>query len=110
MRHNSGAVVALSTCANSADANKIAHALVEESLAACVSQVAGVKSLYKWEGKICEDAEILLIIKTRAELIQAIEERFKTLHPYGTPELVALPIESGAKKYLEWLEANTHRK
>ena len=99
--------VAFSTCAHAEDARKIARALVEEGLAACVNQIPGVTSTYRWQGKVMEEGEVLLVIKTRLELVPAIAARFAKLHPYDAPELVAMPIETGADKYLEWLLAST---
>jgi len=99
--------VAFSTCANADDARKIARALVGEGLAACVNQVPGATSTYRWQGKVVEEGEVLLVIKTRMDLVQAIAARFAKLHPYDTPELVTLPIEAGSEKYLGWLLANT---
>ncbi len=107
MNQQTDACVAFSTCANAEDARRIARVLVEERLAACVNQVPGLLSTYQWQGKLCEEAEILLVIKTRRALIPTIAARFRQLHPYQTPELVALPIEAGAEPYLNWLLANT---
>lgn len=103
----SGACVILSTVDSEEAADKIARALVKEGLAACVNQVPGARSVYKWEGKVCDDREILLVIKTRAALVPAIESRFAKLHPYSVPELVALPVHAGGLDYLRWIAANT---
>ena len=102
-----GACVILSTVDSAEEAKKVAHALVDEELAACVNQIPGATSVFKWEGKVCEEQEILLVIKTRTSLISAIESRFEKLHPYSVPELVALPIRSGGLDYLRWIAANT---
>jgi periplasmic divalent cation tolerance protein len=97
-------VVAFSTVAKAADAERIARVLVERRLAACVNVVPGVVSVYRWKGDVCRDEELLLVIKTRAERLPALREALVALHPYEVPELVALPIESGHPPYLDWLD------
>jgi uncharacterized protein involved in tolerance to divalent cations len=97
-------VVALSTVATAEDAERIARALVERRLAACVNVVPGVVSVYRWKGEVCRDEERLLVIKTRAERIEELREALVRLHPYELPELVALPIEAGHEAYLAWLD------
>ena len=97
-------VVAFSTVAKAADAERIARVLVERRLAACINVVPGVVSLYRWKGEVCRDEELLLVVKTRAERLPALREALVALHPYEVPELVALPIESGHPPYLEWLD------
>jgi len=85
----------------------IARALVEEKLAACVQIVGGVESVYFWEGKVQSDQENLLFIKTKSSLIPHMTERVLSLHPYDTPEVISLPIESGSDKYLKWVVDTT---
>ena len=97
-------VVALSTAGTAEDAERIARALVEGRLAACVNIVPGVVSVYRWKGEVCRDEERLLIIKTRAGRIEALREALVAIHPYELPELVALPIEAGHEPYLAWLD------
>lgn len=88
-------------------AKKIAQALVEEELAACVQILPGMTSIYRWEGKIIEDTEVLLLIKTKDDCYPNLEARIKTLHPYKVPEIAAIPIQLGEKAYLTWIEKNT---
>ena len=102
----SGRVVALSTVATAEDADRLAKALVERRLAACVSVVPGVVSHYRFGGEQHRDAELLLVIKTRAEKIDALRAALVELHPYDVPELVALEISAGHEPYLEWLDAS----
>lgn len=87
---------------------KIAEELVNQRLAACVNILPHIRSLYVWEGKLCDDEEALLICKTRSSLF---EERFlptvKLLHPYEVPEIIALPITRGLPAYLEWVAQTT---
>jgi periplasmic divalent cation tolerance protein len=97
-------VVALSTVGSAEDAERIARALVERRLAACVNVVPGVASVYRWKGEICRDQEWLLVVKTRGEKLDALREALVALHPYELPELVALPIEAGHAPYLAWLD------
>ena len=100
----SGRVVALSSVGSAEDAERLARALVERRLAACVNVVPGVVSHYRWKGEICRDEERLLVIKTRAERIEALRAALAELHPYELPELVALEISDGNPAYLEWLD------
>jgi periplasmic divalent cation tolerance protein len=98
-------VVALSTVGSAEDADRLARALVERRLAACVNVVPGVVSHYRWQGELQRDEERLLVIKTRAERIEALREALRELHPYELPELVAFEITAGSAEYLKWLDA-----
>jgi periplasmic divalent cation tolerance protein len=99
----SGAVVALTTAGSAADAERIARALVEGRHAACVNVVPGVVSIYRWKGAIERDDEQLLVIKTRADRVEALREALVALHPYELPELLVLPVEAGHPPYLAWV-------
>jgi periplasmic divalent cation tolerance protein len=96
-------IVALTTCPDEATARDLASTLVNERLATCVNRVTGITSTYFWDGRLQEDAEILLIIKTTAARLPQLEARLKTLHPYELPELVALEVTGGNERYLEWV-------
>jgi len=85
----------------------IAKALVEEQLAACVNILSPMRSIYRWDGKVIDDREWLLLIKTRAERFAAVETRVKALHSYQVPEVIALPIMAGTEEYLRWLREET---
>ena len=89
------------------EGKKIARTLVEERLAACVNIVPGLSSVYEWEGKLCEDDELLLVIKTRQERFHALESRLRELHSYDVPEILLLPVEAGSEPYLDWLSRST---
>ncbi|HET7569583.1 MAG TPA: divalent-cation tolerance protein CutA [Gammaproteobacteria bacterium] len=91
------------TCPDAACAEAIAKALVEERLAACVNLVPGLRSFYRWEGRVLDDSEVLLIVKTAQERLEAVEARVAELHPYELPELIAVPITTGSARYLAWL-------
>jgi periplasmic divalent cation tolerance protein len=97
--------VALSTAPDADTAARIARALVDERLAACVNLVPAVRSIYRWQDRVADDAEVLLVIKTRAERIEALAARLRALHPYELPELVALPVAAGLESYLDWVAA-----
>jgi periplasmic divalent cation tolerance protein len=95
----------LCTCANEEDALRIANAIVEERLAACVNILPRIRSIYRWKDRIESEQEVLLIIKTTQERFSALCGRMVTLHPYETPEILALPVVDGLQKYLTWLQA-----
>src|SRR5687768_8454038 len=98
-------IVALSTCPDEATARSLAQTLVTERLATCVNRLPGVTSTYFWDGRLQEDAEILLIIKTTAARQAELEARLKALHPYDLPELVVLPVTGGNEPYLQWVRS-----
>ncbi len=90
-------------------AEKIAKQLVKEKLAACCNIVPGLTSVYRWQGEIQQDAELLLILKTTAAAMPALEKRIKELHSYEVPEIIALPILTGNSDYLNWIEENVQQ-
>ena len=95
------------TCGSEEEALKIARALVEERIAACANLVSPIRSIYRWEGKVCDEKEWLLILKTQRGKYQKLEERVKALHSYSVPEIIALPITEGSPSYLRWIEEMT---
>ena len=101
------AVVALTTIAKPAQARRLARALVKERLAACVNIVPRVRSVYSWQGKLREEAEALLVMKTTARRVPALQRRLRQLHPYECPEFIVLPIARGSPDYLNWLLKST---
>ena len=103
------AIMAFCTCPDEASAERIATALVEERLAACVNRIPGVESTYRWQGKIQHDKECLLLIKSVRERFEALRERILALHPYDLPEVIAVAITEGSTVYLEWIAAQTAR-
>ena len=99
-------LVVLCTCPDQECAHSLARQLVEQGLAACVNTLPGVKSTYLWEGKVESADEHLLLIKTSRAHYPRLEARIRHLHPYRTPEVVALPITAGSAEYLSWLGAS----
>ena len=96
-------VVVLSTFPSSEKAAEIARQLVDERLCACVNLVPAVRSIYRWQGQIHDDAEVLAIVKTTAERVEALRERLIALHPYELPETIVLPVAAGHAPYLAWV-------
>ena len=96
-------MVVLTTCGNAADAGALARALVERRLAACVNAVSHVASTYRWKGEVLEDQETLLIIKTTAARLAALEQAIRELSKYEVPEVIALPVRAGGADYLAWV-------
>jgi len=97
------AIVVLCSCPDEPTARHIARELVAERLAACVQRVPGVQSVYRWEGVVRDEPEVLLAIKTTGSCYQALEMRLKALHPYDVPEIIALPVVAGSSSYLSWI-------
>ncbi|HEX9444708.1 MAG TPA: divalent-cation tolerance protein CutA [Candidatus Binatia bacterium] len=97
-------IVVLVTVGSAEEGERIADALVEERLAACVNRLGPVRSTYRWQGKIERGGEDLLVIKSRRDLFERLQQRVRELHSYSTPEIVALPILAASESYLRWLE------
>lgn len=100
---NINEIVVYITAPNEEEAAKIAHALVEGKLAACVNIVKNIRSIYSWQGKIEDEAEVLMIVKTKKSLFNSLSAKVKELHSYTVPEVIALPIIDGIEDYLKWL-------
>lgn len=91
------------TCPDAGSAQRIAEALVVEGLAACVNRLPGICSTYRWQETVHTDSEELLLIKTTAAGLAALERRLLELHPYEVPELIAVPVAQGHAAYLDWV-------
>jgi periplasmic divalent cation tolerance protein len=100
-------VVIFITTANEKEAERIAGELVKSKLAACVNVIENIRSLFWWQGKVDSAKELLLIVKTKKTLIPKLIEKVKSLHSYEVPEIIALPVIGGYKKYLEWINEST---
>jgi periplasmic divalent cation tolerance protein len=94
----------LTTTSSQEEARRIAHALVERRLAACVNVVSRIDSIYRWKEKVEESQEFLLLIKTTESAVDQLREAIQELHSYEVPECIVLPIESGSEKYLNWID------
>jgi periplasmic divalent cation tolerance protein len=99
--------IVLTTAGSQEEARKIAHALVERRLAACVNIVPQVESIYRWQDKVETTEESLLLIKTQAELFDRVSNAVKELHSYDLPECVMLEVAAGSPEYLDWIAKNT---
>jgi periplasmic divalent cation tolerance protein len=88
------------------DAITLGRTLVEEGLAACVNVLPPMESVYRWQGSVHQDAERQLVIKTRAERVDALRGRLATLHPYEVPEFLVLPVSAGSPSYLDWVKGS----
>jgi periplasmic divalent cation tolerance protein len=95
--------IAISTAGSLEEAERIASALVEQHLAACVNLIPQIKSIYRWQGEMEEATEILLIIKTTAPCLAALESTLRSLHSYSVPEFLVLDVASGNPAYLSWI-------
>lgn len=100
-------VLALSTAPDAEQARRIGQALVEERLIACANLVPGLTSIYRWEGRVQVEGEVLIIMKTRRALVPRLKERLPQLHPYGVPELVVTPVVEGLDPYRRWVRDET---
>ena len=103
----SDARIVLTTTGSQEEARKIAHALVERRLAACVNIVPQIESVYRWQGKVETAAEWLLVIKTQASAFERVRATVKELHSYDLPECVMLEVAAGSNEYLNWIAENT---
>ena len=101
------ALLVIANCPDEACANRIALAVVEAGLAACVNLLPRVQSVYRWQGNIESASELPLLIKTTAGRYTELETAIRELHPYDVPEIIALPIAQGLPAYLDWLAAET---
>jgi len=97
-------IVVLSTCGSAEEADRIARRLVEARLAACVNITPGVRSIYRWKSAIEESEECLLVIKSRRDLLAALETELRKVHSYEVPEILALTVIDGSESYLLWMD------
>lgn len=95
------------TCPDDASAARIAEAVVAERLAACASRLSGVRSTYRWQGRVEQADEVLLLIKTTTARLAALTERIQALHPYELPEVIAVEATGGSAAYLAWVADQT---
>jgi periplasmic divalent cation tolerance protein len=101
------AIVVLTTVASEEEAVHLVRALLDRRLIACGTVLPAGRSLYRWQGKIAEEKEFVVMLKTRSARLETLTSAFGELHPYKVPELLALPVASGLEKYLEWINGET---
>ena len=101
------AIVVIVTASNEDEAAKIGKFLVDERLAACANIIPKIRSIYRWEGRVQDDPEALMLIKSTDDKFEEIEARVKELHSYSVPEIIAIPIGAGSSDYLSWIETST---
>jgi periplasmic divalent cation tolerance protein len=101
------ALVVLTTVATSEEAVTLIRALLERRLVACGTLVPGARSLYRWDDKVADESEVLVLLKTRGARLEALQAAFESLHPYRVQELLALPVTAGAGRYLGWIDRET---
>ena len=101
------ALVVMTTVANADEAVALIRTLLERRLIACGTALPGARSLYRWNDKIADEQEVVILLKTRAARLESLEVAFGELHPYRVPELLALPVSAGLGKYLDWIEDET---
>ena len=97
-------IVVFSTCGSEEEAVRVARALVQAQLAACVNIIPQIRSIYRWQGAIEDGTEWLLVIKTKRELFAQLAAKLRTVHSYGVPEAIAIPIVDGLPDYLAWID------
>jgi periplasmic divalent cation tolerance protein len=104
---DSDALVILTTVSSDEDAVTLIRGLLDRRLVACGTLLPGARSLYRWDGKVADEREVVVILKTRADRLGALEQAFAELHPYKLPELLAVPVAAGLDRYLAWIGQET---
>lgn len=101
------AIVVLTTLASEDEAVKLVRVLLERRLIACGTVFPPARSLYRWQSKVADEREVVVMLKTRSARLESLQSAFQELHPYKVPELLALPVSAGSSKYLEWINGET---
>lgn len=102
-------IVVLVTASSEEEAARIGRALVEGGLAACANVLPRIRSIFRWEGKVSEEQESLMVVKSRSDLFDDLARTVKSLHSYQVPEIIALPIAHGSPEYLAWIHEVTRQ-
>jgi periplasmic divalent cation tolerance protein len=100
-------IIVFITAPNEKEAASISRTIVEERLVACVNIIPSVRSIYRWQGRVEDEQEVLMVVKTKKSLFERLQERVKELHSYEVPEIIGLPLVEGSKEYLDWLGQET---
>ena len=103
----SDTLLVMTTCPDAEHAETLAVHLIERQLAACINQLPGIRSVYRWEGELKSGSEVMLMIKTPADKWPALEAAIKAEHPYELPEIIAVPVTAGLPAYLNWISEST---
>lgn len=101
------AIVVLTTVATPDEAVALVRTLLDRRLIACGTLFPGARSLYRWEGKVADEQEVVVLLKTRSARLDSLRVAFGELHPYKVPELLAVPVEAGLERYLQWISSET---
>lgn len=101
-------LVVFVTTASQEEAVKIARAMVNTKLAACASIIPAIQSVYRWKGKLVNEREVLILLKSTKPRYRALEKAIRAIHSYETPEIIALPVSDGLAQYIEWVSDETH--
>jgi periplasmic divalent cation tolerance protein len=101
------AIVVLTTVSTPREATKLVRGLVERRIIACGTMLPAARSIYRWEGKVADESEVVILLKTRSAMLHALERAFAELHPYKVPELLALAATAGLEKYMDWINSET---
>ncbi len=101
------ALIVLTTLSTADEAATLIRALLDRRLVACGTMMPGARSMYRWEGKLADEQEVVVLLKTQSPRLAELQEAFAELHPYRVPELLALPVRAGNAPYLEWLLRET---
>jgi periplasmic divalent cation tolerance protein len=101
------AIVVLTTVASEEEAVRLIKTLLERRLIACGTLLPGARSMYRWQGKLADEREVVVMLKTRSARVEALQSAFDELHPYRVPELLAFSVTAGLEKYLEWINSET---
>jgi periplasmic divalent cation tolerance protein len=101
------AIIVLTTVASEDEAIRLVRTLLDRRLVACGTLLPGARSLYRWQGKVADEREVIVMLKTRSARLESLQNAFGDLHPYKVPELLALPVSAGLEKYLEWINTET---
>ncbi len=102
-----GYLLVMMTVSSEAEAAELGRSVVEEELAACCNILPGIRSIYRWEGKVSDESEVLCIMKTRAGLFDKLKARLEELHSYEVPEIIGINIDAGLSRYLKWIDEST---
>jgi periplasmic divalent cation tolerance protein len=104
---HSDAIVVLTTVSTDEEAVKLVRELLNRRLIACGTLMPGARSIYRWQGKVADEREVVLLLKTRSARVESLQQAFNELHPYKLPELLALSVDTGLEKYLDWINGET---